>query len=82
MERGNYLIENMTKLIELFSTRLQKENKQQNVSPVDGPKTELVFWKKKLQNVILLSEMINSPEVQFVKENLLESNKRLDEKKT
>lgn len=26
----------------------------------EGPRTELLFWKKKLQNYILLSDMINS----------------------
>ena len=47
-----------------------------------GPKTELVYWKKVLQDVMLLMELTRTKDFMFVKNTLVNKNKKVDDKRT
>ncbi|MCP4294558.1 MAG: hypothetical protein GY786_03025 [Proteobacteria bacterium] len=48
----------------------------------EGPKTELAYWKKILQDVMLLMELTRTEDFIFVKNSLVQKNKKVDDRRT
>lgn len=68
--------------LQYFRSKLDRDNFVQKKITNEGPKTEMIFWKNALQEMVLLFELTNTPDFVFVRDFLQNKNKKLEERRS
>ena len=64
-----------------FNEKFVKDEMELKKISNEGPKSELVFWKKVLQDVSLLLELTRTKDFTFVKNQIFNASKKFDERR-
>ena len=64
-----------------FNDKFAKDENELKKLSTEGPKSELVFWKKILQDVTLLHELTRTKDFNFVKNQIFNAGKKFDERR-
>ena len=82
MDRNIYFENLFEEWLKYFHEKFEKDDLEQKKIQNEGPKTELIYWKKVLQDVMLLMELTKTKDFTIVKNSLVNKNKKVDDRRT